>query len=395
MVDTENEATEAMSNNLTSVFQANPKVYTLEIREQAIRQILDPHPVDNPDGLIYQIPASMVMERWAEYLESILPSEKMLAIYRDDSTNEKNLRIVYVTQVNYASLEAKVQVLKNHVEDTGYEQKEEDYSNLTVFLYDLIPIYDEKNQQLSEDVSKALYFCRFFFKKLWFLWDEQDDTEDWVGEHLSNRIGLVKQFEEKHQQARDWHEIRRLQKNFEEVQKEMKKLDEDSHTMNEVEARYNIALLLELEEQGDQIERQAKNFEDKMVRDSMVLLRLRKAKAERPPDNKSLAFIVKNQCESSEQYLAFAKAVSESNYCPSDRFAVKTKGSLSEALNCALDGDVVLLAAGEHHTDNLEGADGEKGSLTFVCVVGNATITCQTSGKNHKFDRVEYKLKNS
>ena len=81
MVDTENEATEAMSNNLTSVFQANPKVYTLEIREQAIRQILDPHPVDNPDGLIYQIPASMVMERWAEYLESILPSEKMLAIY--------------------------------------------------------------------------------------------------------------------------------------------------------------------------------------------------------------------------------------------------------------------------------------------------------------------------
>ena len=71
-----------------------------------------------------------------------------------------------------------------------------------------------------------LHMPRFFFAYLWRSFDAGDeDTMDWVGERLDNRMALYAEYVEDGEAAKNWRKTKRLDAEFGDLQDQLEDMN--------------------------------------------------------------------------------------------------------------------------------------------------------------------------
>ena len=67
---------------------------------------------------------------------------------------------------------------------------------------------------------------RFFFAYLWRSFDAGDeDTMDWIGERLDNRVALYAEYVEDGEVAKNWRKTKRLEIEFDDLQEKLEDMN--------------------------------------------------------------------------------------------------------------------------------------------------------------------------
>ena len=67
---------------------------------------------------------------------------------------------------------------------------------------------------------------RFFFAYLWRSFDAGDeDTMDWVGERLDNRMALYAEYFQDGEAAKNWRKTKRLENEFDDLQEKLEDMN--------------------------------------------------------------------------------------------------------------------------------------------------------------------------
>jgi hypothetical protein len=193
------------------------KKFKILDRQEAIARILRP-PHDESDADLdddvekedfeRHVSASKVRTLWVDYLKRMLPEKNWLAVWspKDDVDN---VACVDVVSVYIEDLSAVVQILHNSSSALGYRAEEA----VSVPLIELQPIMDADSEDESfadelssrmEAVAVALDHYRFFYSNIWRPWDETDDSDDWVEEHLAFRFGIYQDYLQEGEHSKNW-----------------------------------------------------------------------------------------------------------------------------------------------------------------------------------------------
>ena len=326
------------------IVKANLKDWSPEVREDSLRRILTNGDEANLDNLV---PGTEIVDTWASHLAQVVPFRDWLALWK--SSPDSPGVFVDVNQVMFKSLQVEVRLLhikaasdeieqENTMEDSLYE---DEYK--TVSLLELYPVqddedHDEEDPKDCEKIALALEHCRFFFENLWFPWDDQDEDDNWVGEHLSVRCQL-------HQDpdSRAWMELQGLAREYRELQDEM--------TAAEREENQDEARILELEDREHQIKRSAMITENPALRDA-VRARRRGQKEEVHGPGRVHHLVWSPQEDSFQEFKTFLDAA-EKVLKDGAESRVSHCRSVAEAVEQALEGDVIVLAPGRHTVHSL------------------------------------------
>ena len=71
-----------------------------------------------------------------------------------------------------------------------------------------------------------MHVPRFFFAYLWRSFDAGDeDTMDWIGERLDNRVALYAEYVEDGEAAKNWRKSKRLETEFDDLQEKLEDMN--------------------------------------------------------------------------------------------------------------------------------------------------------------------------
>lgn len=86
-------------------------------------------------------------------------------------------------------------------------------------------------------------FTSFFFANLWRSFDVGDeDTMDWVGERLDNRMALYAEHLEDGEAARNWGKMVRLEIEFDELQNQLEEMNMSKSSSAEEQVTWYMLL---------------------------------------------------------------------------------------------------------------------------------------------------------
>jgi len=304
-----------------------PRKFTLEERKVAIRTIIGGDTGEHGSGSLDRstddraiVPATGVAEAWSEYLREAIPPRGWLAVW--DMNASKDYRFygsarqieapvcVDVISIDFKDLEAKIQVVQ--APDAFSNLLDEEFR--TVPLTSLIPIhYDDEDKTEdrapptpeSDDpnvssvsateetaIAVALDHYRFFFAYLWRSFDAGDeDTMDWIGERLDNRVGLYAEYVEDGEAAKNWRKSKRLETEFDDLQEKLEDMNLSMSSSAEDQSDSDVGTMLGIEAREREIRRDALIIENPEFRNATRVARINKLKESRPEGRRKTVLV--------------------------------------------------------------------------------------------------------
>ncbi|XP_049813243.1 protein nessun dorma-like isoform X1 [Schistocerca nitens] len=137
------------------------------------------------------ISSSQIEHEWHYYIEAVLEPTGWQAVWKLSLRECDDLHVpfpmaafVVVENVEFESLSATVNVLKIPANINIPEK-------LSTSLLQLYPTLSQVNDILYvEQTAKCLDQLRFFYNHLWFPWDTEDNSQNWIDSHLNERLNL-------------------------------------------------------------------------------------------------------------------------------------------------------------------------------------------------------------
>jgi hypothetical protein len=219
-------------------------------------------------------------------------------------------------------------------------EEEEGGTKCSVPLLDLFPILDEENLARCEVASRAIDHCRFFYKNLWRPWDIDDESEDWLGEHLSDRFELYGEFQQLGPLSHSWTRMEDLAWQYGDLQEELRLLRRDSRETGE--DAEDVATPFEIEARLEEIRKKVLVIEDRTLRLQMNLRAQDKRREGRPPGRACLVVVPGGPLQAIREYLEKVEVAVEDFATSNARIFQDAE----EAIQAAIRDDVVVLPGG-------------------------------------------------
>lgn len=392
-----------------------PKKFTLEERNAAIRTIIGADSVSHRGSLDKRsqdrtiVPATAVPEAWSEYLRENIPPQGWLAVW--DLKNPEQCEVpvcVDVISMNFKDFEAKIQVVEapnsfsNLLDD---EIRTVPLANLTPIHYDDQDKTDEHVRAEAEGdvanvpclsaaeetaIAVALDHFRFFFTYLWRSFDVCDeDTMDWVGERLDNRMALYAEHLDHGEAAKNWGKMVRLEIEFNELQNQLEEMNMTTSSSAEEQSESDVGAMLEIEAREMAIRREAVVVENPEFRNATRVARISKLTEARPEGLKKVV-LVWDDTRCIALFRKVLDAIAEKLEGDDKSFSV-AKDMSAAILEC-LAGDTVVLPIISTDSSSIYVADDlgelEEGGGTIIGVnvigfhSGDATVALRSKCTN-------------
>ncbi|XP_047114923.1 protein nessun dorma-like isoform X3 [Schistocerca piceifrons] len=137
------------------------------------------------------VSSSQIEHEWHYYIEAVLEPTGWQAVWKLSLRECDDLHVpfpmaafVVVENVEFDSFSATVNVLKMPANINIPEK-------LSTSLLQLYPTLSQVNDILYvEQTAKCLDQLRFFYNHLWFPWDTEDNSQNWIDAHLNERLNL-------------------------------------------------------------------------------------------------------------------------------------------------------------------------------------------------------------
>lgn len=137
------------------------------------------------------ISSSQIEREWHYYIEAVLEPLGWQAVWKLSLKECEALSLpfplavfVVVESVDFDSFSATVTVLKMPANMNIHEK-------LSTSLLQLYPTVNQVHDTLYvEQTAKCLDQIRFFYNHLWFPWDIEENTQNWIDSHLDERLKL-------------------------------------------------------------------------------------------------------------------------------------------------------------------------------------------------------------
>ncbi|XP_046996904.1 uncharacterized protein LOC124612645 isoform X2 [Schistocerca americana] len=138
------------------------------------------------------VSSSQIEHEWHYYIEAVLEPTGWQAVWKLSLRECDDLHVpfpmaafVVVENVEFDSFSATVNVLKMPANINIPEK-------LSTSLLQLYPTLSQVNDILYvEQTAKCLDQLRFFYNHLWFPWDTEDNSQNWIDAHLNERLNLT------------------------------------------------------------------------------------------------------------------------------------------------------------------------------------------------------------